>query len=40
MTLADEDSFTKVVDVDADLTYCVEESVSYNSVTLKSLATT
>ena len=40
MTLADEDAFSKVVDVVADLTDGVEESFGFNSVTVKSLATT
>ena len=39
MTLADEDAFSKVIDIVADLTDGVEESVSFNSVTVKSLAT-
>ena len=39
MTVADEDAFSKVVDVVADLTDGVEESVGFNSVTVKSLAT-
>ena len=40
LVATDEDAFSKVVDVVADLTDGVEESFGYNSVTVKSLATT